>query len=311
MAEFKAAECTSPLCDVVGIVITLLQVGQVIPQHFEMIADKTTAGLSPWLLFFGSLYSYLAFIDAVMSGASDFACGAGPYRCFMSAQPFIQMLLTAVLTFGLWFWFLRYYDNSEEVSELVTSGRSRISCLGHTCDNLLSPQMFFQLTLFCAGFATFVAFAISFTGSPEMVVSFAHVCGNLAAALNAVMWLPQILLTATYGHRGALSIHWVIATIIMDVVYSVYLAEMGLDISVWLNNIPDGVQTTVLLGILIYYERRDIDLGLDDFGHPLATDLVSTDSHAENVTSLANGDVRGNYAAMYGAVATSDDRENS
>jgi hypothetical protein len=306
MADHSSTECTSLICDIAGLTITVLQVGQVIPQHLEMYADKSTAGVSPWLLCFGSLYSYLAFVDVALSGESDFACGAGPYRCFMSAQPFIQMLLSAVLTFALWFWFLRYFVESE-IDPGDELGGSSYASLGHTCYNLVSPRVFFRLTILFASFVTLLACVVNFVGSPETVLAFAHGCGQLSAVLNGVMWIPQIILTAVYGHRGALSIQWVIACIVMDVVYSIYLAEMGLDISVWLNNIPDGVQTSVLLAILIYYERRDFALGLDDFGHPLADHSThAVDGPGKDVALHADSRIPTDCVQAYGAVSTSD-----
>jgi PQ loop repeat len=308
MAENSSTECSSMICDIVGLTITVLQVGQVVPQHLEMYADKSTAGVSPWLLCFGSLYSYLAFVDVALSGESDFACGSGPYRCFMSAQPFIQMLLSAVLTFALWFWFLRYFVATESSPGDELRG-SPFASLGHTCYNLVSPGVFFRVTVFSASFVTLLACGVTFVGSPENVLTFAHICGHLSAVLNAVMWIPQIILTAVYGHRGALSIQWVIACIVMDVVYSIYLAEMGLDISVWLNNIPDGVQTSILLAILLYYERRDYALGLDDFGHPRADHSThGANGPGKDVAAHAGARIPTDCVQAYGAISSSDAR---
>lgn len=255
-------------CDTVGLIITVLQVGQFIPQHVEMVVDQSTAGLSPWLLFFGSLYTYLAFLDiALTDTASVFTCGANAYRCFINAQPYIQMLLSAALSSGLWYWYLRYHKApvSDDEAHLSSGG------LAHALYDALSPHAFFQLNVLLTAVITATAFSVMYFGDEKHTAAFAHGCGDVSALLNAVMWLPQIVVTASFGHKGALSIYWVAASIIMDVAYSVYLAFMGLDISVWLNNVPDGIQTSILLGIILYYNQQDRVRGTDQFGRRLSS----------------------------------------
>lgn len=255
----------SRLCfDLAGLLITVLQVGQFVPQHVEMRSERSTAGLSPWLIFFGSMYTYLAFIDvALTEGAGLLHCTSGAFTCFISAQPCIQMLLSAALSTGLWFWFLRF---DEAVPVSVDEAGIEESGFANTFYRMLPPVYFFQANVVLLGLVSGSAVLVSRTGDVALITSFAHACGLASAALNAVMWMPQIIVTAAFGHKGALSVHWVIASIVMDVVYSVYLALLGYDVSVWLNNVPDGIQTAVLFGIIAYVERRDALAGSDEFG---------------------------------------------
>lgn len=254
--------------DLAGLAITVLQVGQFVPQHLEMRADRSTAGLSPWLLFFGSMYTYLAFLDVALTDArSVLTCGAGAYRCFISAQPILQMLLSAALSSALWFWYLKFH---KAASPAMDESHIARSSLAHAFYDMLPPRLFFQLNIAAAAAVSALACVQVATGDAARIEAFAHGCGFLAALLNAVMWMPQIIVTAAYGHKGALSIHWVIASVVMDVVYSVYLAALGFDMSVWLNNVPDALQTSVLLGIILYVERRDAENGTDDFGRRLS-----------------------------------------
>lgn len=261
---------SSALFDVVGLVITVLQVGQYVPQHIEMMQDRSTAGLSPWLIFFGSLYTYTAFLDlALTDTASLLSCSGGAYRCFIEAQPFLQMFLSALLSSALWYWFLLFYKapsagvaNDEDH---ITSNR-----IAHLFYDSFPPRIFFQLNVGAVAFITVVALDLSHRGTEEQITSYAHLCGHAAALLNAVMWLPQIITTLAYGHKGALSFYWVVASVVMDVVYSVYLAFLGFDVSVWINNVPDAIQTSILFLIIVYYERRDRERGTDDFGRRLS-----------------------------------------
>jgi uncharacterized protein with PQ loop repeat len=275
MPSDAAEQCASWACDTVGLTISLLQVGQFVPQHLEMRADKSTAGLSPWLIFFGSLYTYLAFLDIALTDSySYFTCGAGAYRCFVAAQPFYQMLLSAALSSGLWYWYLLYHRAPSPSDDETNITSSPVT---HALYDAIPAEAFFYLNIALVVLVTARAAVLVRAGDAAVVMSFAHGCGNVAALLNAVMWLPQIVVTAAFGHRGALSVLWVLASIVMDVLYSVYLAAMGLDFSVWANNIPDGIQTSILFGIILYYERRDKQLGTDEFGHGLSMRHVRSD----------------------------------
>jgi uncharacterized protein with PQ loop repeat len=229
-------QCASWACDTVGLGISFLQIGQFVPQHLEMRTDKSTAGLSPWLIFFGSVYTYLAFLDiALTDSVNYFTCGAGAYRCFIYSQPFYQMLLSSALSSGLWYWYLLYHRSPSSIDDEanITAGR-----FGHALYDAIPPSAYFTANVVICVLVTARGISLARAGDQDAVTAFAHACGHVAALLNAVMWIPQIFTTLAYGHRGALSVLWVLASIVMDVLYSIYLAYMGLDFSVWANNIP-------------------------------------------------------------------------
>lgn len=260
-----ASSCSSPMCDAVGLLITVLQLGQFLPQHFEMASEKTTVGVSAWLLFFGGLYSYLAAVDIMISSHQLFVCQGSAYRCFIDSQPLVQMIGSALLSATMWYWYLKYAhtEDDEELDE----------------DELLLEQNPFYapfsgrkfFTLFIA-ISVLVAIAAGWVVSihgvdSEEAKSFAQTCGLSSALLNAIMWLPQIYVTWTFKHKGALAIGWVLSSIVMDVVYSTYLSILGVNFSVWANNIPDAVQTSLLLAMVLYFEHEDSLAGRDNFGH--------------------------------------------
>lgn len=260
----SGGECTTPLCDAFGLLITLLQLGQFIPQHVEMWADKSAVGVSPWLLFFGSLYTHLAALDISMtSGVDAFTCQAGAWRCFMDAQPLIQMIGSSLLSTGMWVWYLRYAHSSP-----ASMDPAELALRENVFYALFSARDFFLAFASLAVVTTAWACAIvgKFGPAGDVTRSFAYGCGFLSAGLNSVMWLPQICVTWAYGHKGAVSVGWVVASIVMDVVYSLYLAALGVDFSVWANNVGDFVQTGVLLTLILYFEYRDSAQGLDAFG---------------------------------------------
>lgn len=265
----ESEQCATVACDALGLLITVLQLGQFLPQHYEMAVDRSVVGVSPWLLFFSSLYTYLAALDIMLIGAGDaFTCGEGAYRCFIKSQPLLQMCGSAALSIGMWYWFLKYHHESDDV---VDSEERKI--VGSFFYGRITASRFFKAFLGAATVFTVTAgvLYVGFGANSETVATFAHCCGLLAAVLNALMWIPQIFVTYAFGHKGALSLGWVVASVVMDIAYSMYLATMGMHWSVWANNIPDGIQTGILLIMLLWFEYRDRKRGVDDYGHQMST----------------------------------------
>lgn len=281
------------------------------PQYTE----KSTVGISAWLLFFGGLYTWLAALDIVLTGGpSAFTCGSSPYRCFVASQPLLQMVGSALLSLGMWYWYLLYQpprsgsvmDVTDDDVEGDTYGYGAAGSRGDgfvdgnggaaLAMNETSPNwsdfdgaLCFRVLLLLMSLSVGAAAAIVHLGTPADVEAFAHGCGYVAGVLNAVMWLPQIVSTWGYKHKGALSLYWVLASVVCDVVYTTYLIFMGLDISVWINNVPDGLQTALLFCLVSYFSWRDRAAGLDDFGHPLHYTPEGEAEHVEARLLLAKG----------------------
>lgn len=170
---------------------------------------------------------------------------------------------SAVLSIGMWYWYLKY---AREPHNIVDSDESKL--LGSFFYGPDAARTYFDAFLGCAASFTVVAAVLRvWEGSEGMLlINFAHSCGVIAAVLNAFMWVPQIIVTYSFGHKGALSLGWVFLSVVMDVAYSVYLAFMGMHWTVWVNNVPDGLQTGVLLIMLLRFEYRDRRRGMDDYG---------------------------------------------
>lgn len=279
------------------IYVLLYAVCRTVAFHLSQYREKSTVGVSAWLLFFGGLYTWLAALDIVITGAGNaFTCGASPYRCFVSNQPLLQMVGSAVLSIGMWYWFLLYQHRVDDVvadnanveegntydygstggggGDSLANANGGIGAAGgndasetHWSD-FDGTQCFNVLVVFMA-FSAVAAVAVVHLGTSAQAEAFAHVCGYVAGVLNAVMWLPQIASTWAYQHKGALSLYWVLFSVLADVIYTAYLIFMGLDMSVWVNNVPDGIQTAILFGLITHFSWRDRRAGRDDFGHPL------------------------------------------
>ena len=205
----------------------------------------------------------------------------------------IQMFGSAFLSCSLWWWYLLYHKNVDE--DLMDEQERKLNkSLFYGVQN---GMMFFILFIILAGIITALAGAIvlTFGAHSYLAVQYAHWCGISAAMINAVMWIPQIITTYTYKHKGALSEYWVLFSVIMDFVYTSYLIWAGMDISIWLNNVPDGIQTGILFAMIVYYERCDRSHGLDDFGRRRKSQIARDRDVEEKETLL-----KGNGYSMYG-----------
>lgn len=245
-----------------------------------MSANKSAVGVSPWLLFLNSLCTFLVALEFVL--IEDISCSNSTYRCFIDRQPLLQMLGSAILCATLWFWFLRYYRHDHEPI-------SHPNKLSHPFITHLAPIAFFNAFLIIAISSTLIALLIRFVegATSPPLIAFAQSCGILSTTLNSVMWIPQIIVTATYGHKGSISILWILCTVLMDVVYSVYLSSTGRHWTVWANNVPDALQTFILLILLLRIEYRDHLAGVDDYGNPIHPQhSLSSFNHPQETSPL-------------------------
>lgn len=278
----QLSTCTTPLCDSLGLFITVLQLAQFVPQHYEMAVDRSAVGVSPWLLFFSSLYTYLAALDTLLLALPTLSCSQTTFRCFMAQQPLIQMTGSALLSITMWYWYLKFHHDATQITD--PAERRLSNSFFYTA---LSAHAFYDAFVAISVAAALLAAALGlrFGLESSVVLQFAYACGSISAVLNALMWLPQIVVTAQYGHKGALSLPWVAASLVMDIAYTLYLAALGTHWSVWINNVPDGVQTAILLVMLVYFESRDERDGVDDYGHPIH-DLEDAPREDENTVLL-------------------------
>lgn len=250
--------CTSIGCDVTALVVTILTLGQFVPQHVQMATDQSVEGVSPWLLFFNSLYTYLAVVDLVLQHPIRYD-GPGLYRYFIFLQPYIQMIGSALLSAAMWGWYLHFAQTHHMGNEAIEDMRlppSEKRVLQKVAPKMKAVSVFWLFLLLCVGVSV-IAAMLSMAGMTLLAKRFGYVCGIVAAVVNMFMWLPQIMMTAASGEKGSLSTQWVTATLIMDVTYAIYLAVLRFHWTVWLNNIPDAVLSGILLGMIIRFDYRD------------------------------------------------------
>lgn len=214
--------------------MTVIQLGQFAPQLVTLVQRKSVVGLSPWMLFFSSIYNYLAALDLLLSDSAtsrSMSSSVSPsiYRAFISAQPVFQLVGSAILSALMWPLYLRHLRPFR------------------------SPPPF---TAFLVSAALSTLLALPLFALPEMLRLYATTCGLLAAIANGLMWLPQITLTEQLEQSGALSPLWVFASLLADVLFSFYLIAENVHWSVWANNVPDGVFAAWLLVILARCSNR-------------------------------------------------------
>lgn len=263
----ESITCKSWACNLITLLMTVLQIGQIVPQHIEMYLERSVKGVSVWLIFIGGLYTHLATLDIMISSNELFFCaGKTNWHCFLDSQPLIQMIGSSLFSGTLWYWYLKFSKHETDYEEILTKEEQSKRLDGINSHS--SAQFLFSVFLIFASISSMAEIVFLFYYGPnnDISLSFAYFCGISSAALNSIMWLPQIYETWSYKHRGALAVEWVFASIVMDVVYSVYLANLGVNFSVWANNIPDGIQTFVLLGLVLHFDNEDAKNNMDNFG---------------------------------------------
>lgn len=341
----------------VSAAVTLVQLGQFIPQHIELYRRKSVVGLSAWTLFFGSLYTYMTMIDYLVQSRGQWlhSCTQGWSVCFLELQPFVQVVGSWLLVGLLWFWYLRY-EKLDEARELqrsragivfvessskpfwisssrkdspeTTSIRNASTALSPRPDSRGANDLeadtpdphwwhavpsehyrhahyrhhryYFDDSAYATAFFRIFCAVAVLVGAPAALLLapgeiaptwlqsfFADGCGYLATLLCTVMWIPQIITTYTYGHRGSLSKMWVLFTFISDVVFSAYLDALHVPFSVWANNVPDGFCALFLFVLIHIEERRERENAIV-YTSPTTAPTARSEASAVAVTPVDN-----------------------
>merc|ERR1711871_905693 len=86
------------------------------------------------------------------------------------------------------------------------------------------------------------------------------------------MWLPQIETTCRIKSRGSLSVSMLVATVISDILFTLYLVVLANQHwSVWLPQVPDAIQQIILLTLLWHFG----DLSSDK-PNPIPTPMLAS-----------------------------------
>ncbi|KAI9280686.1 hypothetical protein BY458DRAFT_500057 [Sporodiniella umbellata] len=276
VANSEPKQCV-PLNDKTNLLISLfLCVGLIIsylPQHYRIIANKTSEGFSAWFLLLGVVSSTSSMLNIVLlqwdaivccKSLSTGACLEGLMGIFQIGFQWVMFCLVFVL-------FLVYFPENKKrephpPSSLALEIPSKIQpplseewkvsiwvatvCIGH-----LAISFFISVLL------------LAIVGGPENRLTnyWAAFLGILSMILASLQYLPQIWKTWNSKTVGALSIPMMMlqtpGTALF--VYSL-VVRPGTNWTAWITYLVTGILQGTLLTLCITWHFRNKKLGLDD-----------------------------------------------
>ncbi|KDQ32676.1 hypothetical protein PLEOSDRAFT_1032971, partial [Pleurotus ostreatus PC15] len=290
--DWFTATLTAGLC--VGLIISYA------PQHFRIINKQSSEGLSPWFLLLGSTSSASGFLNMV-------ALQWGIVKCcrYVSVGSCAEITLGVVQVGLQWFLFtmimvlyMIYYPshlkyvaaNEHEDNHDTRPSSSPIKKPMKRAEWSLSIILSWVVVVHII-LISFTTFFLLLTATPspspslplpKQVLSWATFLGVSSAILAAIQYAPQI--AHTYRHKvvGALSIPMMcIQTPGAILMVTSIALRPGTNWTSWITFAVAGVMQGTLLVMCIFWKVRQQRLGIDDFGHSLASPTAALESAVE------------------------------
>ncbi|CAA9965117.1 Peptidase M28 multi-domain protein [Pyrenophora teres f. maculata] len=231
---------------VVGILVSYL------PQHFKIIARRSSRGLSPMFVLLGTVSgtASIANILTLPESTRDMDCckDIGGFPCAAAMLGIVQIAVQWACFFFIMLLFLIFFprasDAVEEQDTDMPTWKEAVLVLGVSI-------AFFVVSLF--GSVVFV-YAI-----PSHVRGWANFLGLLASLLAAIQYLPQIAMTWRLQETGSLSIPMMIIQTPGSFVFAASLyARLGpRGWSAWGLFIFTGFLQGILLAMALSFVWRD------------------------------------------------------
>ncbi|KZT59312.1 hypothetical protein CALCODRAFT_493886 [Calocera cornea HHB12733] len=268
-----------------------------IPQHYRIIAQKTSEGLSPWYLLLGSTSSAAGMLNVITLQWGVVRCCA-VWSIGACLENTIGILQVGIVWFMFTFivvLFLVYYPPAARHHHI----RSAHAAPEYTDDDaaergaeeeeeaieelLVATAEWNEAKALCAlvfvhlVICIFVTFFLVLSSPPPSPSSpgqqaelWAGFLGITASLLACFQYAPQLYKTYTDKLVGALSIPTMFIQVPGAVLFVVSLAiREGTNWTSWLPYAAAGVMQGMLLVMCLIWKARQSRLGVDDFGNPL------------------------------------------
>ncbi|KAG0231369.1 hypothetical protein B0O80DRAFT_277331 [Mortierella sp. GBAus27b] len=255
-----------------------------LPQHFRIIHQGTSEGISPWFLLLGTISATSTFLNIViLQWKVILCCGVlslGP--CLESILGIAQLGVQFVM-FGLVLvLYLIYYPERKIVEE-----RSLQHIRHHSFSFLPGPTEEWALSLLIARVVTFhlvictvvTVAVLTFVGGPEhsATSSWAAFLGITSVILAAIQYVPQIHRTYERKSVGALSIPMMMMQTPGAALLTLNLAlRPGTNWTTWIVYAVTGTLQGTLLVMCIYYHYKSKSEGHSDFDTAETDPLLAT-----------------------------------
>ncbi|KAI8390304.1 hypothetical protein BD560DRAFT_380598 [Blakeslea trispora] len=285
-SQERAKECV-PLNDKTTLFISLfLCIGLVVsylPQHYRIIANKTSEGFSAWFLLLGVVSSTSSFFNIILLQWDAIVCckSLSTGACFEGLMGIIQIGLQWAMFSLVFILFLLYFPENKK--RQLHAPRSLHLDLPSTIQSPLSNEWKISLVVaaVCIGHLA-LSFFISvlllvFVGGPDhwQTNYWAAFLGILSMVLASLQYIPQIYKTWKSKKVGAISIPMMLlqtpGTALF--VYSL-MVRPGTNWTAWLTYMVTGVLQGTLLVMCIVWHYRNKKLGLPDLEPTETTRLL-------------------------------------
>jgi uncharacterized protein with PQ loop repeat len=299
---------------VVGLVICAGIVASYIPQHVACWKARSAEGLSLSTLNFCALSMTTRLLATYLGDHGTIATGSGMLEKFDRSMPTLQAAITVLFTYP----YLVYYftwgttplpeqirtplvDNDNDgvddidmpgiaVTPLLLPLPQATETTTTTSSNSSDTRRYAQII------STVVMLVMVAVATGTSIIAIARqdlsqqqsqieIWGGVATLTNAIMWIPQIMETWRLQHGGVLSVAALLFSAVGDFVLGAYWVMEGENVWIWGSLVADSSMQMILVGMVVYYRRRDSSIIAHSY------DLLENGDGPEYDLVLENGDV--------------------
>ncbi|XP_006455448.1 hypothetical protein AGABI2DRAFT_209911 [Agaricus bisporus var. bisporus H97] len=292
---------------ITGIVITGLFISYA-PQHYRIIASRSSEGLSPLFLLLGSTSSAAGMWNMITLQWSVARCChvVSWGRCVEMTAGVFQVSVQwfcFTLIFVLYMKFYpehrKYVQLDLEASDDARTSLMRIKTPVKSSEwrtSLLCAWVTLGHFLFSGVTTLYLMLTAVPTPAPEVplpapVQSWATFLGVTSAILAAIQYAPQLV--HTYKHKvvGALSIPMMCMQSPGAVLMILGIAlRPGTNWTSWFTFLVAGVMQATLLVMCIAWKFRQRRLGIDDFGNPVVPPTMAEPADSGGIVVEVSSD---------------------
>ncbi|KAK5577339.1 hypothetical protein RB653_002280 [Dictyostelium firmibasis] len=241
-----------------GVILLVGCCFSIIPQHIKIIKTKSVVGLSFLWMFLGNINQFAGFINMfVLKFPQIQACSVvGLNECGPSLLSLFQSFGIWLFSFPIYILYLIYAPNDLKLIEESSSKN-----LSSAKKEYRYAQLFFLiLVMFLSSVILVVGILVSdIVGTcTHTTYIFGYSMGILSTIVTFVQWSPQIYKTIRDKAVGSFSI--IMLSIqgpgsLINLYYLIFVSEES--VSTWLAYLCSSVQIFILLGLLIFFDRRN------------------------------------------------------
>eukprot|EP00698_Gefionella_okellyi_P013834 TRINITY_DN3817_c0_g1_i1.p1 TRINITY_DN3817_c0_g1~~TRINITY_DN3817_c0_g1_i1.p1 ORF type:complete len:365 (+),score=32.54 TRINITY_DN3817_c0_g1_i1:87-1097(+) len=232
---------------VLGVCLTFGGIIALLPQHYTIVKNRSSKGMSVFTLFMGNINQISSIVvTTIFRYPALTTCHViGFWSCSPTLLSLYQIIGVWLCYFPIMIYTLLFFPKDGDRRELL---------IGKI---MLAISVVYLFAMLGTGLGLVMGL-----GNPchPAVLSFAYGLGLVATIVNVAQWLPQIYRTFRLKSRGSLSIVSLCISapgVTVTVVFLVFISHDS--ISTWMPFLTSAIQQFILLGMLIYYtvlERR-------------------------------------------------------